>query len=207
MSLRETPMKYGVTKQSQTSSNVAGTLGLLRRPPIRRASRNDSFHNTINMLNITIIALGKLKETYWREAEAEYIKRLTSDVSFKIVELKEESFDEKSNKEVTKQKEAEKIKKALEKTKDSYIIALDSTGQELSSTEISQEINKIMIDGNNSITFIIGGPLGLDGSIKKRADLILSLSKLTFTHQMVRTILLEQIYRSMMILGNRKYHY
>ena len=124
-----------------------------------------------------------------------------------VVELKEESFDEKSNKEVTKQKEAEKIKKALEKTKDSYIIALDSTGQELSSTEISQEINKIMIDGNNSITFIIGGPLGLDGSIKKRADLILSLSKLTFTHQMVRTILLEQIYRSMMILGNRKYHY
>ncbi len=159
------------------------------------------------MLNITIIAIGKLKESYWHEAEAEYLKRLTSDARVEIIELKEKSFDEKSSPELMKQKEADKIKKALDKIKGSYIIALDSTGQELSSTEISQEINKIMLDGNNSITFIIGGPLGLDGSIKKRADLILSLSKLTFTHQMVRTILLEQIYRAIMILGGRKYHY
>lgn len=159
------------------------------------------------MLNITIIALGKLKENYWHEAEAEYLKRLTPNTKIKIIELKEESFDEKSNKEVIKQKEADKIKKALEKTKGSYLIVLDSTGKELLSTEISTEINKIMVEGNSNITFVVGGPLGLDKSIKKRADLILSLSKLTFTHQMVRTILLEQIYRSVMILSGRKYHY
>ena len=159
------------------------------------------------MLNITIITLGKLKESYWTEAEAEYIKRLTAEAKINIIELKEESFDEKSNKEIIKQKESEKIKKAMDKTKDSYIIALDSTGKELTSTEISHEINKITLEGNSNITFIIGGPLGLDESIKKRADFILSLSKLTFTHQMVRTILLEQIYRSVMILGGRKYHW
>ena len=159
------------------------------------------------MLNITIIALGKLKESYWREAEKEYIKRLTPDARVKIIELKEESFDEKSSPELIKQKEADKIKKALEKIRGSYIIALDSTGKELLSTEISQEINNITLGGCNNITFIIGGPLGLDKSIKDTSNLILSLSKLTFPHQMVRTILLEQIYRCIMILGGRKYHY
>jgi len=159
------------------------------------------------MINITIIALGKLKESYWKEAEAEYIKRLTSDVNIKIVELKEESFDEKSSPELIKRKEADKIKKALEKAKDSYIIALDGQGENLSSTELAQEISNITIKQYNNIIFIVGGPLGLDQSIKDSSNLILSLSKLTFPHQMVRTILLEQIYRSVMILGGRKYHY
>ncbi len=159
------------------------------------------------MINITIIALGKLKESYWKEAEAEYIKRLTPEAKIEIIELKEESFDEKSNKEVIKQKEAEKIKKALEKTKDSYIITLDSTGSELTSTKLAEQISNITMKQYSNITFIVGGPLGLDKSIKEKSNLIFSLSHLTFPHQMVRTILLEQIYRSIMILGGRKYHY
>lgn len=159
------------------------------------------------MLNITVIALGKLKESYWGEAEAEYIKRLTPDAKIKIIELKEESFDEKSSPEMIKQKEADKIKKALERAKDSYIISLDSIGKHLSSTELAQQISNVTMKQCNNLTFIVGGPLGLDKSIKDTSNLILSLSKLTFPHQMVRTILLEQIYRCIMILGGRKYHY
>ncbi len=159
------------------------------------------------MKNIHIITLGKLKETYWREAEQEYLKRLKPYAKIIIHELREEAFDEKSNPATIKQKEAEKIKIEIKKIKDSYIIALDERGKQFSSVEFAKQLNNRAIEQPNNLIFIIGGPLGLDKSILDLASLTLSLSPLTFTHQMTRVFLLEQIYRAQMILNNRKYHY
>jgi len=158
------------------------------------------------MLHINLICLGKLKETFWREAEAEYLKRLGVFAKIKITELREESFGEKDNPETIKQKEAEKILKST--PENSYIVILDSKGKNFSSEQLSQQLtNNITIQQFNNLTFIIGGPLGLHDSILKIAHLKLSLSSFTFTHQMARVILWEQLYRAFMISTGRKYHY
>jgi 23S rRNA (pseudouridine1915-N3)-methyltransferase len=158
------------------------------------------------MLHIHIITLGKLKESYWREAEEEYLKRLKPLLKISLHELKEESFSEKDQTEIIKTHEALKLKSALEKFKSAYIIALDEIGKEMSSVAFSTflEEKKMM---TSEIVFVIGGPLGLDVSIRKLAQTTISLSKLTFTHQMIRIVLLEQLYRSQMIANGRKYHY
>ncbi|PIZ96963.1 MAG: 23S rRNA (pseudouridine(1915)-N(3))-methyltransferase RlmH [Candidatus Magasanikbacteria bacterium CG_4_10_14_0_2_um_filter_33_14] len=153
-------------------------------------------------MKINIITLGKLKEKYWQDAEQEYLKRLSVFAKINIIELKEEKFDDKSNHEVIKEKEAEKILKAI--PKDSYVIVLDKEGKQFSSEELSQ---KITIQQFDNLTMIIGGPLGLHKSIIDIAKEKISFSKLTFTHQMMRVILLEQIYRGFMISENRKYHW
>lgn len=157
-------------------------------------------------MTIHIITLGKLKEGYWQAAEAEYLKRLGAFVKLQIHELREESFEEKDNPETIKEKEAEKIKNNLEKIKDAYVICLDEHGKQFPSMEFANELKKYSADFTNLI-FIIGGPLGLHESILKLAQLKLSFSKMTFTHQMMRIFFLEQIYRSQMIMSNRKYHY
>ena len=158
------------------------------------------------MLHLNLIVLGKLKEKYWVEAEAEYLKRLQSFAKVKILELKEESFLEKDNFEIVKQKEADKIKKII--PANSFLIVLDSKGQEFTSEEFANQLEKLSQTGeNNNITFVIGGPLGLDKEILDLANLKLSFSKMTFTHQMIRIFLWEQIYRGFMIKENRKYHY
>jgi|SRR3989344_901649 len=159
------------------------------------------------MLHIHLITLGKLKESYWREAEAEYLKRLQPYAKIFVHELKEESFTEKDTPEIIKQREAEKIKSELSKIKDTYIIALDEHGKQFSSVKLAQQLNNETMQQSNTITFILGGPLGLDKTILSLSPFTLSLSPLTFTHQMARIILLEQVYRAMMIQGNRKYHY
>ncbi|MBU0546173.1 23S rRNA (pseudouridine(1915)-N(3))-methyltransferase RlmH, partial [Patescibacteria group bacterium] len=125
----------------------------------------------------------------------------------KIHELREESFDEKTKPELVKEKEAKKIITDLEKIKDKYIIALDETGKQFSSLELATQIKSPAFQQFNNLIFIIGGPLGLDETVVKQANLKLSLSKMTFTHQMIRVFLLEQIYRSMMINTNRTYHF
>ncbi len=158
-------------------------------------------------MNIHIICLGKLKETYWREAEAEYLKRLSPFAKITIRELREESFGEKSNPEIIKEKEAEKIIIELNKIKNKFIIALDGTGKQFSSIDFSKQINNPTLQQYNNLIFIIGGPLGLHDSIIKLTNLKLSLSKMTFTHQMIHIFLLEQLYRANMIMTNRKYHY
>lgn len=158
------------------------------------------------MLHIHIITLGKLKETYWREAEAEYIKRLQLFIKLDIHEIKEEPFSEKNPPELIKAREAEKLKTTLEKFTDAYIIVLDEGGQEKDSVEFSTLVEEVKMTASE-LVFIIGGPLGLDPSVKKLARTIISLSRLTFTHQMIRIILLEQLYRSQMIASGRRYHY
>lgn len=153
------------------------------------------------MIHINIIAVGKLKEKFWREGEAEYLKRLSAFAKITIHELKEESFGEKDSPDMIKKKEAEKIISILKK-QDGLIIVLDEHGQQFSSTAFADKIKPA-----GKLTFIIGGPLGLDESILKTANLKLSLSSMTFTHQMARVFLWEQIYRAMMINSGRKYHY
>src|SRR3989338_3695745 len=128
------------------------------------------------MINIHLIVLGKLKESYWKEAEAEYLKRLKPYARLTIHELKEESFDDKSNTELIKEKEMEKIKDRLSKIKNGFIIALDEHGKQLSSPEFVNTFNNNeTMEQRNNLTFIIGGPLGLHASILKSANLVLSL--------------------------------
>jgi 23S rRNA (pseudouridine1915-N3)-methyltransferase len=157
------------------------------------------------MIKINIISVGKLKEQYWREAEAEYLKRLSVWIKINITELKEESFTPKDKTEIIKKKEADKIRSVL--PKNSFLVILDPNGKQFNSLELASKINELSIYGVNEITIVIGGPLGLDKSIIDSADVVLSLSKLTFTHQMSRIILLEQLYRSFTIINNKKYHY
>lgn len=156
------------------------------------------------MSKLTIMTLGKLKEAYWQSAEQEYLKRLSAFTKLEIIELKEESFAENDSPIAIKKKEAEKILKHL--SKDDFVIALDGHGTSYSSEEFSTQLTQWSTHSQN-ITFIIGGPLGLDNSILARANTKLSFSKMTFTHQMIRIFLLEQIYRGYMIANKRKYHY
>jgi 23S rRNA (pseudouridine1915-N3)-methyltransferase len=159
------------------------------------------------MLHLTIICLGKLKENYWREAESEYLKRLQPLAKVEIVELKEESFGDKDQPIVVKEKEAEKIKDALNKASKGYLIVMDETGKTLSSNKLAEKISSLSNQGIGHIIFVIGGPLGLSDELRKKADLVLSLSTLTFTHQMARVFLIEQLYRTFMINSGKKYHY
>ncbi len=157
------------------------------------------------MIHIDLIILGKLKETFWQEAESEYLKRLKPWAKITIHELREESFSEKDNIENIKQKEAEKIINTLEKIKDAHVIVLDEHGKNFSSKQFAQQFTEL--EQFHHLTFVIGGPLGLHESILKLAKLKLSLSSMTFTHQMARVFLWEQIYRAMMINAGRNYHY
>lgn len=159
------------------------------------------------MINIHLIAVGKLKERYWKEAEAEYLKRLQPSATIIFHELKEESFTEKDPVDFIKEKEAKKILEVLEKIKDSYIFILEEHGKQFSSVALAKQFSHLAMEQFNNFTFIIGGPLGISESVRKRANTTLSLSPLTFTHQMTRVILLEQIYRAMMINTGRRYHY
>lgn len=142
---------------------------------------------------IKIICIGKLKENYLKDAQTEYLKRITKYIKLEIIELEDETLE----------KEKEKILKHI-KPKDN-IILLDINGQELNSIELSNYINK-EITYNNNITFIIGSSNGLHDDIKKLTSKKLSFSKLTFPHQLFRILLLEQIYRSYKILNNESYH-
>jgi 23S rRNA (pseudouridine1915-N3)-methyltransferase len=158
------------------------------------------------MFKIHLIVLGKLKESYWRDAEIEYLKRLSAFAKIEIHELREESFADKDNPETVKEKEAQKIKEVLLKISNPFIVTLEIEGKEFSSTDFASRLKSVNEDARE-LVMIVGGPLGLQDSISKLSQLKLSLSKMTFTHQMVRVFLLEQIYRSFMISANRNYHY
>ena len=159
------------------------------------------------MITIHLLTLGKLKESFWREAEAEYIKRLQPWAKIVVHELREESFTAKDSPDVIKNKEAVKLEAEMEKIGSAFVVVLDEHGVAQSSVQLSKKITSIIDTQNNHVVFIIGGPLGLGDSIRHRANLALSLSSFTFTHQMARIILLEQLYRAMMIAHGRTYHY
>ena len=149
---------------------------------------------------IKIITVGSLKEKYLKEAQEEYLKRISKYHNIEIIEVKDEGITE-VNKAL--KKEEESIKKHI--TGKEYIITLDIKGKEISSTELALKINNILIE-NSNITFIIGGSYGLSDEIKKLANYSLSFSKMTFPHQLFRIIFLEQLYRSFKINNNESYH-
>lgn len=158
-------------------------------------------------MHITIIAIGKLKEKYLRDGINEYLKRLQSYAKVEIIELADEKEPYNASaaeEEQIKIKEGERIKAKIKP--DSYLIALAIEGKQFTSPALAQKIDSLASSGNSHLTFVIGGSLGLSDEILKSADLLLSFSELTFPHQLMRMILLEQIYRSFRIIKGEPYH-
>ena len=158
-------------------------------------------------MKITIICVGKIKEKYLSDAIAEYSKRLSKYCKLEIIQLQDEKTIENASETVNRQikdKEGERILKNI--SDDSYVITLEINGEMISSEKMAQKINSLGIAGTSNITFIIGGSLGLSENVSNRSDYKLSFSKMTFPHQLMRVILLEQIYRSYRIINNEPYH-
>ena len=160
------------------------------------------------MLKINIICIGKIKEKYFTDAVAEYTKRLTAFCKFSVVELNEERIRSNTPNEaqIAEVIEAEG-RRILQKIGASdYVAAMCIEGRLLSSEELSETLDKAALSGKSTVDFIIGGSYGLSDEVKRRADLRLSMSKMTFPHQLARVILSEQIYRAFEISTNGKYH-
>ena len=158
-------------------------------------------------MNITIIALGKLKEKYLTDAISEYSKRISAYGKLQIIELNPVRLSESpSQTEIDNalSKEAEEIKKKI--PNNSYVFSLCIEGKEKSSEAFAKAINDAAINGKSNITFIIGSSFGLSPEIKSLSDFKLSFSPMTFPHQLMRVMLLEQIYRAFQINNNGKYH-
>lgn len=158
-------------------------------------------------MNINIIAIGKIKEKFIKEAIKEFQKRLSRYCRLNIIELDDEKAPQhlsEKDMDIIKDKEGERILNKLNPS--SYIIALEVKGKTLSSEDFSSKIEDLMIEGNNDITFIIGGSIGLSKEVLSKCNYKLSFSKMTFPHQLMRLILLEQIYRGFRIMKNEPYH-
>ncbi|MEI7620661.1 MAG: 23S rRNA (pseudouridine(1915)-N(3))-methyltransferase RlmH [Candidatus Falkowbacteria bacterium] len=153
------------------------------------------------MFNITILSIGAVKTDYFKAAIAEYLKRLGPYAKVAMVELPAESFTE-SQKVAAKKKEGKRIEEYLSRRPEARVFLLDERGVELDSIELSKKLDKI----NEPIIFVIGGSLGLEPELLARHEKI-SLSKLTFLHEMTKVVLLEQIYRSIAIIKGKNYHY
>ncbi|MGL4571624.1 MAG: 23S rRNA (pseudouridine(1915)-N(3))-methyltransferase RlmH [Clostridium sp.] len=158
-------------------------------------------------MNITLITVGKLKEKYLKQAIDEYAKRLSRYCKLDIIELQDEKTpDNASDKEEVQIKEKEG-RSILSKIKDnSYVVAMDLKGKQLTSEELSSFVEKCGVTGNSNIVFVIGGSLGLSDEVIRRADYKLCFSKMTFPHQLFRVMLLEQVYRAFRIMKNEPYH-
>ena len=158
-------------------------------------------------MKVTILCVGKIKEKFYRDAIAEYEKRLSRYCKLEIVEVADEKTPDNASELVElqiKEKEAERMEKYIKDG--AYVIALAIEGKQLDSVELSEKIEQLGTGGISHIIFIIGGSLGLADRILKRADYKLSFSKMTFPHQLMRVILLEQIYRSYRIMNREPYH-
>ncbi|ABR54269.1 protein of unknown function DUF163 [Methanococcus vannielii SB] len=158
-------------------------------------------------MNITIISVGKIKEKYLEDAVLEYKKRLSRYTKLNIIEISDEKTPENpSDVEKSKilDKEAEGIFKNLKG--DFYVVTLEILGKELDSKELAKNINDLSISGKKNIVFVIGGSLGLSQKVSEKSNFKLSFSKMTFPHQLMRVILLEQIYRSFRIINGEPYH-
>lgn len=156
-------------------------------------------------MKIKIIAVGKIKKDYLRDAINEYKKRLKKFCDIEILEIAE-SVAKTENEANIKKVLSVEGKEILKSIASDYVIALDINGKEYTTLELAKKFNEIKVSGKSEITFIIGGSYGLDDEVKKKADFKLSFSKLTFPHQLFRVILLEQIYRIFKIENNEPYH-
>lgn len=154
-------------------------------------------------MNINIVCIGKVKEKYILDGINEFLKRMQSFAKMKIIELKENGND--NNRGLSIEKESDEILKMLEKI-GGYNIVLAIKGKNYSSEDMAAEIEKIAVNGFSTINFIIGGSYGLSDAVLKASHMQLSFSKMTFPHQLMRLILVEQIYRWFSIVNNGKYH-
>lgn len=158
-------------------------------------------------MNITVICVGKIKEKFYREAVCEYSKRLSKFCKLNIIEVDDEEAGQnlspvqESN---IKDKEGERILKKI--PSNSYVFTLEIEGKKYDSVSFSKNLNDLCIKGQSNICFIIGGSLGLSDKIKDLSNAKLSFSDMTFPHQLMRVILLEQIYRAFKIINNEPYH-
>jgi len=158
-------------------------------------------------VQITIITVGKLKEKYLKEGIAEYVKRLSAYCKLNVVEVNDEKAPEElsaTEMEQVKRKEGERILAHIKQ--DHYVIALAIEGQMWSSEKLSSEMDKLALHGRSQVAFVIGGSLGLADEVLKRADAKLSFSKMTLPHQLMRLVLVEQIYRAFRISRGEPYH-
>lgn len=158
-------------------------------------------------MNITILCVGQIKEKYFRDAIAEYQKRLSRYCKLQMIEVADEKTKENASEaenDLIRKKEGERLLKHI---KDSdYCITLEIDGKMLTSEGLSKKIDRLGLAGKSSLVFVIGGSIGLDTAVLKRSDYALSFSKMTFPHQLMRVILLEQIYRSYRIINGEPYH-
>lgn len=158
-------------------------------------------------MKITILCVGKVKEKFYRDGIDEFVKRLSRYCKLEIIEVADEKTDENASEteiRLVKEKEGEKLLKNIKD--DAYVITLCIDGKQLDSEQLSEKIEKLGVQGTSHIYFIIGGSLGLADEVIKRADFKLSFSPMTFPHQLMRLILLEQIYRSYRIMNHEPYH-
>jgi len=158
-------------------------------------------------MNISIICVGKLKEKYWQDAVMEYSKRLAPYCKLKIVELKETKLPLNAGTAETEAVRISEGKEILSRLgENTFVIALEIKGERMDSEKFAKKIERLGNDGKSDISFVIGGSFGLSGQVSARADYRLSFSDMTFPHQMMRVILLEQIYRCFKINKNEPYH-
>lgn len=158
-------------------------------------------------MKITLITVGKIKEHYLKEAIAEYSKRLSKYCKLEIIEVADEKTPDNASEVVEdsiRTKEAERILKYVKD--DAYVVTLEIGGKQLSSEELADKIDKLGIQGTSHIIFIIGGSIGLGKEVLTKSNYALSFSKMTFPHQLMRVILLEQVYRSYRIINGEPYH-
>lgn len=158
-------------------------------------------------MKMTIIAVGKIKERFYTEALSEYSKRLSKYVKLEVLEV----ADEKTPDQASEREEAQILDKEGQRIlskipQNAYVVALAIEGKMLTSEGLSEKLAELGLRGDSHVAFVIGGSLGLAPSVMERADFKLSFSKMTFPHQLMRVILLEQIYRAMRIMRNEPYH-
>lgn len=158
-------------------------------------------------MKITLLTVGKIKEKFYQDAISEYSKRLSRYCKLNIIEVPDEKTPDKASEtleEQIKEKEGQRILSKL--SEDAYTIVLAIDGKNPDSVELAEKIQTLGVNGTSHIQFIIGGSLGLHDSVLKKADFKLSFSRMTFPHQLMRVILLEQIYRSYRIISGEPYH-
>lgn len=158
-------------------------------------------------MKITLITVGKIKEKYLKDAIAEYSKRLSRYCKLEIVEVADEKTPDHASEvmeDTIRSKEAERILKYVKE--DAFVITLEIGGKQLSSEELAEKIDRLGIQGVSHIIFIIGGSIGLGKEVLAKSNYALSFSKMTFPHQLMRVILLEQVYRSYRIIMKEPYH-
>ena len=158
-------------------------------------------------MKITLVTVGKIKEKFFEDAIKEYSKRLSRNCKLEILQVADEKTPEGASEAVElqiKEKEGQRILSLIRD--DAYVIALAIEGKMLDSEELAERIEKLGVSGISQIVFVIGGSLGLSAQVMKRADYALSFSRMTFPHQLMRVVLLEQIYRSYRIMNHQPYH-